>query len=527
MTILLFLILAIILTSVSLYLLFPKLDIPAWKGAVPVLNYMEIAEKVGRSRWYGLLTLLPIVNIFIVTGLSVALVRSFGKLSLKDAALAVIYAPISFFLLSKDDAAVYQGPVLEQEANYLQKITDARKGKQERTLKKLIKNNPYHKSVGREWFESIIFAVFAAAFIRMFLIEAYVIPTPSMEGSLLVGDYLFVSKASYGIRTPQTIAMIPLLHNRIPIIGSESYLKKPSLPYFRFKALSNIDRDNPIVFNWPVGDSVYITSKRSYSVSQVAREPEHISGDPELRQLVQKKAFKVRPMDKKDHYVKRAVAVAGDTLQIIDTKIYIDGQLMEQPEHVQFLYQVAGDFNAINSVKRKEWGLTRDRAYGNPNAPLFFLSDQQVENIRKASPNLVIQKRQNSPNAVKLFPHDPKNFPGWSVDNFGPIWIPKKGAKVNLSSSNIALYKKIIRDYEHNDLQIKGDQITINGQVSTSYTFQQDYFWAMGDNRHNSEDSRMWGFVPHDHMVGKPLVIWFSSKNGIRWNRIFKSASKI
>lgn len=503
------------------------MDLPAWKGAVPVLNYMEIAEKVGRSKWYGLLSIVPILNIFIVTGLSVALVRSFDKLSLKDAALAVIYAPISFYMLSKDPVSSFVGPILTRESDYQKKILEARKSKQERTLKKLLNNNPYKKSAAREWFESIVFAVFAAAFIRMFFIEAYVIPTPSMEGSLLVGDYLFVSKASYGIRTPQTIAMIPLLHNRIPITGWESYLKKPSLPYFRFKPLSNIDRGNPIVFNWPVGDSVYITSTRSYSVSQVAREPGHLSSDPELRSLVQKKDFKVRPMDKKDHYVKRAVAVAGDTLQIRDGKIFIDGSQIEQSENVQFLYQVAGDLSAINPVKRKEWGLTRDRAYGGPAMPLFFLSESQVATIRTANPQLAIQRRPNAPDGNRLFPHDPKISQGWSVDDFGPIWIPKQGVTIPISTENISLYSKLIKDYEHNELKVEGDQIIINGVTTTTYTFKQDYYWAMGDNRHNSEDSRMWGFVPHDHMVGKPLVIWFSSKNGIRWNRIFKSASDI
>ena len=339
-----------------------------------------------------------------------------------------------------------------------------------------------------------------------------------------VGDYLFVSKASYGIRTPQTVAMFPLLHNRIPVIGSESYLKKPSLPYYRFPALSNIDRNNPIVFNWPVGDSVYITKTRSYSVAQVQRESRYLQQDPELKKLVDKKAFKVRPMDKKDHYVKRAVAVAGDTLEIRDTKIYINGALEPQSNTVQFLYQVAGDLNSINPKKREEWGLTRENQAARS---VYYLSDEVAESIKATNTNIVVQRRSSGSDPTKMFPHDPSINKGWTVDDFGPIYIPKKGATTQLSMSNIALYKKLIKDYEHNKLEIKGDQIFINDQLATSYTFKQDYFWAMGDNRHNSEDSRMWGFVPHDHMVGKPLVIWFSSKNGIRWNRIFKSASDI
>lgn len=505
-------------------MLFPKLDLPAWRGAVPVLRYMDISEKVGRSKWYGLLTMIPIVNLFITTGLAVALLRSFDRFSFRDAAEGVLFAPIPYYSLAKNDKEQFVGPIIEREKAYQQEINEARKAGQKRKLLKLLEKNPYKKSVTREWTESIFFAVFAAAFIRMFFFEAYVIPTPSMEGSLLVGDYLFVSKMSYGIRTPQTVAMIPLLHNRVPGIGTESYLKKPRLPYFRLPALSNIDRNNSIVFNWPVGDSVYITPKRSYSVAQVKRRPAFMQSDPALKKLVNKKAYKVRPMDKKDHYVKRAVGVPGDTLEIKAGRIYIDGVPSPQPEHVQFLYEVIGDINSINPIKLKEWGIDNDDIAARG---IWFLDQKQTELIKEAKPSIVLRRYNHPQEPMKLFPHDPKNFPSWSVDNYGPIWIPKAGTTVTLSPQNIALYKKLIKDYEGNELLINGNQYTINGVVTNEYTFKQDYYWAMGDNRHNSEDSRMWGFVPHDHMVGRPAVIWFSSKNGIRWDRIFKSVSKI
>ncbi len=508
-------------------MLFPKLDLPSWKGAVPVLNYMEISEKVGRSRWYGLLSLVPILNIFIVTGLSVALIRSFDKFSLSEAALAVIYAPISFFRLAKDEKAKFTGPILTRESEYQKQINEARKAKQDRKLKKLVNNNPYHKSAIREWFESIVFAVFAAAFIRMFFIEAYVIPTPSMEGSLLVGDYLFVSKASYGIRTPQTVAMIPLLHNRIPIIGNESYFEKPSLPYFRLKALSEVKRNDPIVFNWPVGDSVYITSSRSYSLDQIRQNPGWLNQDPELKSLHAQNKYVTRPMDKKDHYVKRAVGIAGDTLQIINREIFINGVLSEAPEKAQYAYLLAGNLSAINPKKLVEWGIEDDDRC-NCNGRLgYALDDGQVAKLRAAAPQISIINCEFGKQPNKTFPQDPAHFPDWTVDNYGPIYIPKKGSSINLTDGNFAIYEKLIKDYEHNDLERKDGAFYLNGAETSTYTFKQDYYWAMGDNRHNSEDSRMWGFVPHDHMVGKPLVIWFSSKNGIRWNRIFKSASKI
>ena len=503
------------------------MELPAWKGLVPVLNYMEISEKVGRSKWYGLLTLIPIVNFFIITGLAVALVRSFGWHSLKEAAIAVIYAPISYFRLAKGDEQ-YEGPILAKEADYQKQISEARKSKQERKVKKLLEKDPFKKSIAREWFESIVFAVFAAAFIRMFFIEAYVIPTPSMEGSLLVGDYLFVSKMSYGIRTPQTVAMVPLLHNRIPVVGTESYLKKPSLPYNRFFTIDQIDRNNPIVFNWPVGDSVFITSKRSYTAAQVRRgSPGIFTQDRELKKQVDGNDMRVRPMDKKDHYVKRAVAVPGDSLEIRNGQIYVNGDISPDPEYVQFIYRVYGNIGSINPKRLAQWGINEDSYYQPGNRNLMYLNQSQVDQITGADPNIRLERVIQQSEGNHLFPHDDKNFKGWSIDNYGPIWIPEKGTTVSLSMDNIALYKRIIRDYEHNDLTIENGNILINGESASSYTFQQDYYWAMGDNRHNSEDSRSWGFVPFDHMVGKPLVIWFSKKNGIRWNRIFKSARKI
>lgn len=505
-------------------MLFPKLDLEAWRGAVPVLNYMDIAEKVGRSKWFGILSIVPILNIFIVTGLSVALIRSFDRFSLKDAALGVVFAPLSFYFLSKDEKASYQGPILTRETEYQNEIVAARKAKKDRKLKKLLENNPYRKSIAREWFESLVFAVFAAAFIRMFFFEAYVIPTPSMENSLLVGDYLFVSKMSYGIRTPETIAMIPLLHNTIPGIGSESYLKSPSIPSFRIGS-GTVERNDPFVFNWPVGDSVYLTNIRSYSVAQVERAKEqYLASDPQLRSLVANEDYRVRPLDKKDHYVKRAVAIAGDTLEIRNTDIYINGELSPALSTVRFSYQLDGNLTAINSKKRQEWGLTRDNAIGNNR---YYISDQTAQEIRDARAGITVTKLFRS-SGGDVFPHDPVNFPDWTLRDYGPIYIPKKGATTPLNLNNIALYTKLIRDYEHNDLEVRDGKIYVNGEATDSYTFKQDYYWAMGDNRQNSEDSRMWGFVPFDHVLGKPAVIWFSSKDGkIRWNRIFKLVSNI
>lgn len=538
MGILIFLAVSYVLLSASLYMLFPKAGVEATKGLIPGVNFAEWCKLIGRKPTYALWLLFPIVNIFIFTGMAVDLVRSFGKLEFKHTAAAVLYAPAIFYKLATNPNDKYLGPTLVREAEYAKSLEDARAAKDAYKLKQLEEKNPYKKSAPREWVESIVFAVFAAAFIRMFLIEAYVIPTPSMEGSLNVGDFLFVSKAHYGIRPPMTIAMIPLLHNQVPILGSESYLKKPSLEYSRLPALEKIEAGKPIVFNWPVGDSVYITKSRSYTVGQVAREPAYMQQDRELVQKVKNKDFVVRPLDKKDHYIKRCVAAPGDSLQIINRQVYLNGKPVKNPKHLQYLYQVQLPQNvSVNNKKLDEWGIDfGDNAMGGPQlfnngGGVLFLDNEQVEKLKSLDPNVIVQLYPQNPEPQKLFPFDTIIGKNWSVDNYGPIWIPKAGATTALNIGNLPLYRRAIAVYENNTLEVKGQDIYINGTKADSYTFKQDYYWAMGDNRHNSEDSRAWGYVPFDHIVGKPLFIWFSTKegsigNGINWDRIFTSANK-
>lgn len=505
-------------------MLFPKAGVPAVKGLIPGINFIEWAKLIGRKPTYALLLLIPIVNIFVFTGMAVDLVRSFGKLQFKHTAASVIYAPAIFAKIATNPEDKYLGPILEMENEYMSKIQAAEKENDKYKLKKLHENNPYKKSSGREWVESIVFAVFAAAFIRMFLIEAYVIPTPSMEGSLNVGDFLFVSKAHYGIRTPMTVAMFPLLHNRIPIIGGESYLESPSLPYYRLPALEDVQRGKPFVFNWPVGDSIYLAD-RSWTADQVARGVGSKRGE-----LI------TRPIDKKDHYIKRAVAVAGDSLKIVDGLIYINGEPEKVPKHRQFSYNVSLPQNAIVSTKKLDKiGIDfGDSAYGQlfprNNRDILFLDDEQVIKLKEIYPQAIIERRKQSADINRIFPHSQEFFPDWTVDDYGPIYIPKKGDEIVMTPKNLTLYGRLIRVYEGNEVTVKDGKYYINNELAQKYTVKQDYYWAMGDNRHNSEDSRAWGFVPHDHIVGKPLFIWFSTKegsisNGINWDRIFKSAS--
>ena len=529
MSILIFLIILYLLTSVTLYKLFQKAGADPTKALIPGINLMEWCKVIGRKPAYALWLLFPIVNIFIWAGMCVDMVRSFKKYEFSWSALAVVFAPIAFFLLGKDEKEKYDGPTLTKEKEYFNKIQTAMSANDSYALKKLNANNPYKKSSGREWAEAIIFAVFAAAFIRMFLIEAYVIPTPSMEGSLLVGDFLFVSKAHYGIRPPMTIAMFPLLHNTIPFLGTESYLKKPSLKYNRLPAITPIDNNDPIVFNYPEGDSVYITPGRVFSVHDVRR-------NPSIAPRVKGKTLRVRPVDKRDHYVKRCIAKAGDKLEIKDRQVYINDQPAENPSNLQFQYIVSSP-TPLSEKRLNEWNISNDPSIGDVykmqnNQMILVMSEEQKKKVQSISPDITIKPIPNRPNPEGMFPHDPQITNNWSVDNYGPITIPAAGVTVQLRKDNIALYRRVIDIYENNDFEEKGGKFFINGKEASSYTFKQNYYWAMGDNRHNSEDSRAWGYVPEDHIVGKPLFIWFSLKDnqfskGINWSRLFSSAHKM
>lgn len=523
-----------------MYMLFPKAGVDAVKGLIPGVNFAEWCKLIGRKPSYALWLLFPVVNIFIFCGMAVDLVRSFGKLDFTYAAAAVLYAPAAFFKLSKTTEDKYVGQTLIREADYAKSLEDAKAKGDTYNLQKLEENNPYKKSILREWTESLVFAVFAASFIRMFLIEAYVIPTPSMEGSLNVGDFLFVSKANYGIRLPMTVISFPLVHNQLPFSGKESYLTSPSLPYKRLPAFENVVAGKPFVFNWPIGDSVYITHQRSYAVSQIKSMPWAMQSDPELAYKVKNKEYVVRPIDKKDHYIKRCVAGPGDSLQIKNKQLYLNGKAVTNPKHLQYHYHVLLPQNiTISTKKLDEWGIDYGDNANYFSKDLFIdgradlhLDNQQVERLKSLDPNVQVIPAEQQADPLKLFPFDSiVGSQNWTVDNYGPIWIPKKGVTIQLSLKNLPFYTRIISVYENNKLEVKGQDIYINGQKTDTYTFKQDYFWAMGDNRHNSEDSRMWGFVPEDHIVGKPLFIWFSTKegnisNGINWDRIFKSATK-
>lgn len=520
--------LAYAVLSISLMPLFKKAGKPSWKALVPFQNLAIWCQLVGRSPLHALWLLFPIVNIFIYAGLAIDLVRSFGKHTFWQSVIAVIFAPFYFAYLGLSKQEKYWAPVLEKEREFRKQLEEASAAGNERAITKLQQDNPFKKGPVREWAEAIIFAVFAAAFIRMFLIEAYVIPTPSMEDSLLVGDFLFVSKAHYGIRMPQTVAMIPLLHNRIPLLDRESYLKKPQLEYNRLKPLEKIDRNDPIVFNYPEGDSVYVFPGRTWSIYDFRRGIQ----DPFINAAVQsgQKPLTARPLDKMDHYIKRCIGIPGDSLELRDQIVYINGKKAAQPRYLQHYYMITNPEGPINTQNFPGWGISAEDIRENAgNKMLLVLTREQVRKIKEMDTRIKVEKFPYSElysAPTHLFPHDPAHFSTWKLDNYGPIYIPQKGATVKLNAGNIALYRRIIQVYEGNTLQEKAGKFIINGKEKDTYTFKLNYYWAMGDNRHNSEDSRYWGFVPETHIVGKPLFIWFSAKDGIRWNRIFTSANK-
>lgn len=573
-----------VLLSISLFFVFQKANIPGWKGLIPGLNFVEWCKLVGRPAWHAALLLIPLVNIFIYAGMAVQMVRSFNKLLFWHSALAVIATPLYFLYLGLSKKEHYVGPSLTLEKEYKEKLEAAKASNKTRQLQKLEANNPYRKSAPREWAEAIVFAVFAAAFIRMFLIEAYMIPTSSMEGSLMVGDFLFVSKASYGIRTPQTIAMVPLLHNRIPGVDAESYLENPKLDYYRLPAIREITRNAPVVFNFPAGDSVYVFPHRTWTAQDVRYGA--LPGDDARAVKTGRKELITRPMDKRDHYIKRCVGLPGDSLEIINRQIYINGTPQEKPSNLQYIYYLKAP-NGLNKSNFTKWGISvedveairsRDEATG---SMLLILNKGQAEKLKGMDASIVVAPTSDylvetpdgfspqrlgqygiddanlrgrfsenrlflsltdnqaqalaqdtllsvknyEPNSIRLFPHAPNHFDGWTVDNFGPIYIPKAGATVNLDPKSIKLYERIINVYEGNDFEIKDGKYYINGVPSDTYTFKMNYYWMMGDNRHNSEDSRVWGYVPEDHIVGRPLLIWFSltegsMAKGINWSRI-------
>ncbi|WP_233860909.1 signal peptidase I [Tenacibaculum piscium] len=469
--------------------LYVKAGKKAWEAAVPVYNAIVLMQIINRPKWWVFLLFIPIVNLLMFPIIWIETCRSFGFNQRKYTFLAVF--TFGFYIY------------------YINYFTDT----------PYIENRSLQpRSALGEWVSSIAFAIIAATLVHTYFMQPYTIPTSSLEKTLLVGDYLFVSKFHYGARIPSTTIAAPMAHDTLPLLGMKSFisddknkdgfLNKASLPYMRIPGFQNIKRNDIVVFSWPADSLKTMWGDKSGEATY-------------------------KPIDKKTNYVKRATGIAGDTLEVRDGYVFINGKKTILPDRAKpqwyFKVDTQGKKLAIETIR--EFNINGEGKMTNDGIYFFNLTDDEAASLAKNNLVKSVTKhvKPSGTYDAAVFPHSPKY--AWSSDNFGPLYIPKAGTTVALNENTIPFYEQIIRRYENNNLTIFGDAIYINGKKATSYTFKQDYYWMMGDNRQNSLDARNWGYVPFDHVVGKPVLIWlswnpnapdFMSKiNSIRWDRMF------
>jgi len=400
-----------------------------------------------------------------------------------------------------------------------------------------------------EWIDALIFAVIAVTLINIFFFQNYKIPTGSMEKTLLIGDHLYVTKLKYGPKLPNTPIAFPFTQNTLPLTkGTKSYLDWPNWSYKRLKGFTTVKNDDIVVFNFPEGDTVVVQmSAQSYYAIIRNFAGQFKDNDLNNRNALKTKEqylalarenvwnqfdITARPVDRRDNYIKRCVAIPGDTLRVIDGQVYINSKPEKQIDNMQFKYVVKTNGQRLNPDALDKLGIYPNDVLSENDGYIIPLTSKNVEKIKQIN-NVVSIERMKKPSgyyADYIYPHDP--YYPWNEDNFGPLWIPKKGTTVKLNLNNLCLYERVINAYEGNKLEVRGNIIYINGKPADSYTFKMDYYFMMGDNRHDSADSRYWGFVPEDHIVGAPRFVWLSLDptksflGKIRWKKMFTSASK-
>ena len=487
---------------------FEKAGQKGWYSLIPYYNIFVMLKIIGKHKkfWWWFFIVFPYINIFMLLLMLVELGKCFGRFKVWEEGMAALLPCIFFPIIAKNDK--YQDPATTKRPK---------------------------KSTGREWFDAIVFAVVAALIIRTYVFEAFTIPTSSMEGSLRVGDYLIVSKIHYGPKGPNTPLSFPFVHNTLPWSKTaKSYLEWIKLPYHRLPGISTMKRYDPIVFNYPAGDTVCENFQSSINYYDLVRENgrDAVWNNQRLtyngRPLPPGGKVIAHPIDKRENYIKRLIGMPGDTLQIIDGVVYVNGEKAYQPENVQFKYTVETNGSPINENTFKKYDISEIELLENTKYVYnCWISEKVAEELSKL-PFIASVTKNIEPagegTSTYLFPNRPDLYP-WNVDNFGPLYIPQQGVTVPLNINNLPLYERIIHAYELHDLKVEGDKIFIDGKQADNYTFEMDYFWMMGDNRHNSADSRYWGFVPENHIVGKAVFVWLSidkTYGGIRWDRMFR-----
>ena len=407
------------------------------------------------------------------------------------------------------------------------------------------------------WVDAIVFALVAVYFVNLFFFQNYVIPSSSLEKSLLTGDYLFVSKVSYGPRIPQTPLTMPLTQHTLPVVECKSYIEWPQWDYRRVKGLGKVKLNDIVVFNYPAGDTLCSAPRYQaydyyqmcysigYQIYPQRPDPDSLSVEDRMRYFdaiyaAGREEIKAnsaeygevfsRPTDRRENYVKRCVGLPGQTLQIKNRIVYLDGEPNKEPENVQYTYRVKLRQGLPDDLM-KELDISMEDLASLNTQGFMPLTKRAVAAL--AMRKDLVESITLNTDATDLDTYPLNGNKHWTRDNYGPIWIPAKGKSIRLTLDNLPVYERPIRVYEGNDLRVVDGRIYINGKPATAYTFKMDYYWMMGDNRHNSADSRYWGFVPEDHIVGKPIFIWWSSDpdrhgfSGIRWNRLFSIVDNI
>lgn len=476
---LIFILIIQVIHGLGTWKLYTKAGKNAWEAFIPVYNAVVLMKIINRPWWWIILLFVPIVNLIMFPVVWVETARSFGKNSTTDTILAIV--TLGFYNY------------------YLNYVAD---------LKYVENRSLQPRTAVGDWVSSILFAIVAATIVHTYFIQPFTIPTSSLEKTLLVGDFLFVSKFHYGARIPMTPISAPMVHDTIPVVKSKSYFSGLELPYLRLPGFESIEHNDIVVFNWPV-DTLY-----------------------NMYKTADKKYYK--PIDKRTNYVKRCVAIPGDTLEVRNGYVFVNGKQNELPDRskLQFSYEISFK-RAIhpNEIYQllKRYDITDGLGYGSKEGSytIFAATDEAIARLKnhpEVAEIIPLKDTDHNRNAG-IFPRTPSY--DWNNDFFGPLYIPKAGKEIALNVEVLPLYKRAISEYEGHKLSVNGNEIRIDGQVVSSYTFEKDYYWMMGDNRHNSLDSRAWGLVPFDHVVGKPVFIWMSwdSDGKPRWDRFFTTVS--